>query len=83
MKKTDFGKVFFLLHRKRRIIALFAIVLSVQTTPAMMVPIKPYFDLKIDAKISELVLFGLCFVLIFLLFFGVLGCIAKICCKEK
>ena len=47
------------------IIVFAAIFLSVQTAHTMMVPIKPYFDLKIDAKISELVLFGLCFVFVF------------------
>lgn len=78
MKKIDFEKVI-------KVIIVFAAILflSVQTAHTIMVPIKPYFDLKIDAEISELVLFGLCFVLIFLLFCGLLYCIAKICCKEK
>ena len=47
------------------IIVFAAIFLSVQTAHTMMVPIKPYFDLKIDAKISELVfiwpVFCICF----------------------
>lgn len=81
MKKIDFEKVFFL--GRKIIIVLAAIVLSVQTTPAIVVPIKPYFDLENDAKVSGPVLLFLCGVLIFLLFCGLLGCIAKICCKEK
>ena len=65
------------------LIVFAAIFLSVQTAHTMMVPIKPYFDLKIDAKISELVLFGLCFVFVFFIILWAFMFIAKICCKEK